>query len=536
MNERFAQMREQSVTVWQGMDRTRRIVVVTVSAAVLLGLLSLALLTGRTSYVPLYTNLGTGDAYEITEHLRAANIPYQLADRGTTVLVPQTARDELRLQLSSEGIPHSTGTGFELFDSQGFGVTEFTQQVNLRRALEGELARTFRAFDQVDYARVLLAIPEPQLYSRREQPVTASIALKLRPRATLTERQIMGIVNLAASAIEGLKRENVTVVDTAGNILYVHDDSEEFSTTRLTVSQLEMKTLYETTKQRSIESMLERVLGVGNAVVRVNADLNFDQIETSSEQFEPVDGHRGVLISEQWFEERQLAGDGEGGIPGTVTNVDDLDPTYQAIDEGRNVEFLSSEAIRNYETSRTVTNVRTAPGQIRRLTVSALVHSAGLNEGQIEGIIQTISMAAGIDEARGDEIFVHPMPFTPRFTDEELAAMETEAEREARQEAMRMYTRYGASLLLAILAVIFAFLVVRALRKKVYDDYITEEFLSQLETAGASDEGEEDQKEAGEPMTEDEKRQKQVREEVERIARDNPDEIAKMVKSWLTEE
>ena len=182
MNETLERVRNQGLTVWQSLDTGKKIGVAVVSITVLAGLLYLAASTGRQDFVPLYTGLTSADAYEVVEQLKSAGVPYKIDDDGKTILVPAANKHELRLELASQGLPAGGGTGFELFDSQGFGVTEFTQKVNFRRALEGELARTFAAFEQVEYAKVMLAIPEPQLYSDKEQPVTASISLKL-PRA-----------------------------------------------------------------------------------------------------------------------------------------------------------------------------------------------------------------------------------------------------------------------------------------------------------------------------------------------------------------
>jgi len=536
MNERLEQLRNQGLTVWQALDTRRKIAVVAVSVVVLAGLLSLALFTGREDFVPLYSGLTTADAYQVTERLKSEGIPYKLADEGQTILVPSTIKHEIRLQLASEGIPQGGSSGFELFDSQGFGVTEFTQRVNYKRALEGELARTFAAFEQVEYAKVMLAIPEPTLYSDEEKPVTASISLKLKPGKSLSQDQIRGIVHLASAAVEGLTPANVTIVDTSGNVLWVGDDSETALQNRLSVAQLEAKKYYETTLERSIESMLEKVVGEGNVAVRVNAVLNFDQEESESEILEPVLGESGAIISEQTFtEEIQGPGVVAEGVPGTTTNVDTDVPVYQAVTDSGYTSTTRSEQIRNYEYSRIITRTARGPGRIERLTVSALIHSAGLTEDDIDNVRAIIAAAAGIDESRGDEIVVHTMAFKPRLTDDELAEMALQAERDARREALRQYLKLGVPALLGLIALIFGIIVIRTMRRRVYQELVPAESATQLEAAVSEEEAEEEPETAESKSAEEHKRELMLR-NLERLAREKPEEMARLIQSWLIEE
>jgi flagellar M-ring protein FliF len=520
------------------LDTGKKIGVAVVSITVLAGLLYLAASTGRQDFVPLYTGLTSMDAYEVVEHLKSAGVPYRIDDDGKTILVPAVKKHEVRLELASKGLPQGGGSGFELFDSQGFGVTEFTQKVNYRRALEGELARTFAAFEQVEYAKVMLAIPEPQLYSEKEQPVTASISLKLRAGKSLSQPQIRGIVHLASAAVEGLTPANVTVVDTEGNVLWVEDDSEVSIRGRLSVSQLEIKEYYESTLERSIESMLEKVVGPGNVAIRVNAVMNFDQEESDSEILEPLADGFGVLISEQVFaEEISQPGFDAQGVPGTASNVDTGVPLYQGIADASQSSVVRNEAIRNYDYSRTITHVKKGYGRIERLTVSALIHPAGLTEDDIGNVRAIIAAAAGIDEARGDEIVVHTMAFKPRFTQEELHAMALEAEKEAQRETLRQHLRLAVPIFLGLVAVIFGLVVVRMMRRRVHDFYSPEQ-LAQLQAAAVD---ERDEAEKVPDMLPDERspedlRREQIRQQLERMAREDPEEVARLVRGWLVEE
>ena len=538
MNETLERVRNQGLTVWQSLDTGKKIGVAVVSITVLAGLLYLATSTSRQDFVPLYTELTSADAYEVVEHLKSVGIAYKLGDDGRTILVPAANKHELRLELASQGLPQGGGSGFELFDTQGFGVTEFTQKVNYRRALEGELARTFAAFEQVEYAKVMLAMPEPQLYSDKEQPVTASISLKLRGGRSLSQSQIRGIVHLASAAVEGLTPAHVTVVDTEGNVLWVEDDSEASVKGRLSVSQLEIKEYYETALQESIESMLEKVVGPGNVAVRVNAVMNFDQEESDSEILEPLAGGLGVLISEQVYaEEISQPGTGAQGVPGTASNVDTDVPVYQGIEDASQSSVVRNEAIRNYDYSRTITHVKKGYGRIERLTVSALIHPAGLTEDDIGNVRAIIAAAAGIDEARGDEIVVHTMAFKPRFSQEELNEMALEAEREAERETLRQYFRLAAPIFLGLVAVIFGLVVLRMMRRRIHV-YSPEQVAAQLQAAaqGEPREAEETPELVPEEKSPEDLRKEQIRQQLERMAMEDPQEVAKLVRSWLVEE
>lgn len=538
MNETLERVRNQGLTVWQSLDTGKKIGVAVVSITVLAGLLYLAASTSRQDFVPLYTELTSADAYEVVEHLKSVGIAYKLGDDGRTILVPAANKHELRLELASQGLPQGGGSGFELFDTQGFGVTEFTQKVNYRRALEGELARTFAAFEQVEYAKVMLAMPEPQLYSDKEQPVTASISLKLRGGRSLSQSQIRGIVHLASAAVEGLTPAHVTVVDTEGNVLWVEDDSEASVKGRLSVSQLEIKEYYETALQESIESMLEKVVGPGNVAVRVNAVMNFDQEESDSEILEPLAGGLGVLISEQVYaEEISQPGTGAQGVPGTASNVDTDVPVYQGIEDASQSSVVRNEAIRNYDYSRTITHVKKGYGRIERLTVSALIHPAGLTEDDVDNVRAVIAAAAGIDEARGDEIVVHTMAFKPRFSQEELNEMALEAEREAERETLRQYFRLAAPIFLGLVAVIFGLVVLRMMRRRIHA-YSPEQVVAQLQAAaqGEPREAEETPELVPEERSPEDLRKEQIRQQLERMAMEDPQEVAKLVRSWLVEE
>ncbi|MCR4427022.1 MAG: flagellar M-ring protein FliF, partial [Firmicutes bacterium] len=313
----------------------RMIAIAVVAAVVLAGLITLIVYTSGSDYSLLFGNLSPEDGAAIVEYLRESGVRYKLGAGGTSVSVPADKVYELRMELASKGYPQGAGSGFELFDKMSFGATEFTQKVNYVRSLQGELARTIMSLTPVAQARVHIVIPEERLFSEQQEPTTASIVVKLRPGSRILDPQVRGIVHLASTAIRGLTPDNITVIDTEGNLLWRGQGQSPAAAgaalAGLTTSQLDAKMAFEQEMQRRIETMLERVLGIGRAVVRVYADFNFDTKETETQTFQPLPTGYGIPISEQTSEEQRIGTPAaEGGAAGTASNVAPTYPMFAA--------------------------------------------------------------------------------------------------------------------------------------------------------------------------------------------------------------
>lgn len=468
----------QTRSLWDQMTSSQKLMVL---LAIALGVVAMVLLlsrAGKTEMVPLYTNLSASDAADIVAKLREMRVPYEISDGGTTIRVPFPDVYETRMNLASQGLPKGGTVGFEIFDKTSFGVTEFTQKMNYRRALQGELTRTILQLREVEDARVHIAIPEPGLYTDEQKPPTASVMVKLRSGATLTKGQVQGIVRLVSSSVEGLSPSNVTVLDVDGNILYAaSDDSETGMVASLSVSQLEAKRAYEKDLEKSVESMLTEVLGPRKVVVRVNAEINFDRREQNSEVFQPMPTGLGVIREQTKVHEvRSTVSAPPAGVPGTASNVDaagtpgnaagiaqtqtqsQAQPETQAQAPGaggapeagatvgaagtsetsvapaatqagaggvyrtgeRSGEISGeerSEETTRYEISRVVEHTIKAPGEVRRLSVAAIV-AAPLSDAQLQAITRSIGAAVGIDPGRGDSLIVEAMEFGAPLTPE----------------------------------------------------------------------------------------------------------------------
>ena len=260
---------QQFFEILRNMPPARRISLAVTMLLVVGGFVALLLWTNRPNYQVLFSNLSTGDAAKITEKLKEQRIPFELKEGGNAVLVPEEMVYQLRLDLASDGLPQGSNVGFEVFDSVSFGTTEFVQKLKFQQALQGELARTITQFDTVSQARVHIVAAGDSLFAEPEKPATASVVLRLVAGRSLDRQELQGIVNLVACAVEGLKPENVTVVDMAGGLL--SQGQEALTAGGLSRSQFEYQRRLERSIETRIQTMLEPVVGADRKSTRLNS-------------------------------------------------------------------------------------------------------------------------------------------------------------------------------------------------------------------------------------------------------------------------
>jgi len=265
---------------------------ITVVALVLLGFLFTVL--NQPTYSVLFSNLNEEDASKVVEHLNAQKIQFNLKNSGHTIEVQEDKVYETRLQLAGKGIPSSGIIGYEIFDKTTMGMSEFMQKLNFKRAIEGELSRTISQQEGVTNARVHIVVPQRSIFRNEEKEASASVVLNLKNGYELQKESISAIINLVSSSVEGLSRNKVTLIDTKGNLLSRESDDNDlgFATSR----QYEIKQSVEKYLAAKAQSILDNVIGYGNALVQVNAELDFDQVE---KQMETFDLESQVAISEQ---------------------------------------------------------------------------------------------------------------------------------------------------------------------------------------------------------------------------------------------
>ncbi|MFT6557083.1 MAG: flagellar M-ring protein FliF [Sneathiella sp.] len=423
-----------------------------------------------TNYELLYGNLEAEDSGAIVSKLEELNIPYELSNNGRSILIPSDQVSRIRLQMAQDGVPNGGSVGYEIFDSSDtFGTTNFVQNVNLIRALEGELSRTIRAMKNVSAARVHLVLPKREVFSREKREASASIALKLKGR--LMEEQVTAIQYLVAAAVPTLNTNRISIVDDRGNLL-ARGDGKDTPGNGMGSQTDYLRITHESRLKDQIESLLERSLGKGNVRAEVSAVINFDQRTVQSETYNP-DGQ--VVRSTQVVEETSSANEGEGGNDGTVTVANNL-PEADAGNGGgttsQNSASRTEETV-NYEISKTVTTEVREAGLIQRLTVAVLVNGRAavdadgnttyepLDNDALEQVSALVKSAIGFNEERGDVVEVVNMPFVQIPT--EIIEGDPAEEEIFMGLNKKDLFKMGEMAVLAIVAVLALLLVVRPL-------------------------------------------------------------------------
>ncbi|HHW15641.1 MAG TPA: flagellar M-ring protein FliF [Firmicutes bacterium] len=518
---------EQAKAFWKGLSPGRRVALPVVVAAAL-GLVTYAAVTlNQPKYAPLFTGLQPEDAGAITAKLKESGVPYRLAENGSAILVPQDRVYETRIDMASQGLPKGGVVGFELFNETKLGTTDFERRLKYNWALQGELTRTIREMTEVEDARVHIVLPERSLFVSEDRPPTASVLLKLRPGRRLTEGQIYGIANLIAGSVEGLKPENVTILDSSGNVLSdLLDTSSPVggAAGRGILAQLQVKRETERELQRELQTMLEPLFGFGKVVARVNAELNFDYKEQNSENYTPVnaDTGLGILRSRQTHDESYQGSGGPGGVPGVSSNV----PGYQAYAGGGTSQYQKTEATENYEVNRVQEKLIVAPGQIKRLSVAVWVDGQ-LTQAQLASVRQAVASAVGFNQQRGDQLFIDSM----KFGQQELGGPPAEAP----ARAGRFAWAWAVALLAAAAVGTVAFVVARRKRAAAQEAEQWKGRALDVLLAEKQPEAEPQETAALEVSSEEQERVNRER-QLRKYADDKPEEFANLLKTWLTED
>lgn len=420
-----------------------RIPLVVAAAAVIAIVIAMVLWAKAPSYSVLYNNLSNEDGGEIVTQLTQMNIPYRFAENGGALMVPDEKVHELRLRLAQQGLPKGGSVGFELLDKEKFGISQFSEQVNYQRALEGELARTIESLGPVKTARVHLAMPKPTLFVREQKAPSASVTLTLQPGRALDEGQIQAIAHMVSSSVAGLPPGNVTVVDQTGRLLTRSDSVGR----DLNDAQLKYASDVETRYQQRIEAILNPILGQGNVHAQVTAQINFDTSEQTDEKYQPNANPSATAIrSRQTSTSDQSGSPYPGGVPGALSNQPapaNTAPVNAPAANGQNAngqnangqnangqnnagQTTSTAAASstptnsrrddtvNYELDRTIRHTKLNVGDVQRLSVAVVVNyreddkgkAVALNEQQLKQIEDLTREVMGYSQTRGDSVNV----------------------------------------------------------------------------------------------------------------------------------
>lgn len=426
-------------SVIRGFSIGQRTVAIIGIAVLVLGGIALATYATQPKYSPLFTGLQGADASTIVEQLKTDGVPYELSDGGSTIMVPEEQVYDARLKAAAAGMPAAGQAGYSLLDDMGVTSSEFQQSVTYKRALEGELAKTIEALDGVKMASVKLAIPEETVFVDSKVDPTASIFVETTPGVTLSRDQVQSVVHLTSSAVDGLKPDNVAVVDAAGTLLSAVGVGAVGGADAQASD-------YEERISGSVQGMLDRVVGRGNSTVAVAAQMSLESAQRKEESFDNPKG-KPTLTESTKSENYKGAGGGSAGV---------LGPDNIAVPENANGDgtFTSKTSERSNAVNK-VTEDRTIPaGSLERQTVSVALDAKAAPGLDVKQVTDMITAAAGINTARGDVVSVNVVPFNVEDATaarDALAAAGAEAEAARQAELVRTLVIAGAAVLVMII-------------------------------------------------------------------------------------
>ena len=510
--------------LWLRLSSRQRAGLVGAAVAGVLLLAVFANMARGAEYATVFSNLKDEDAAAVVEKLKEKKIPYDLSQPGM-IRVPAGQVQEVRLLAAAEGLPQKgSSVGFELFNQPRLGMTEFAEKINYQRALEGEIARTISRLTAVDSARVHLVVPQPSLFVRDQKEATASIFIQLKAGRKLDEAQISGITQLVSSGVEGLKAKNVAVMDTAGNLLT--DKQAQTDPSRQTANRAEVQRALEASLEEDVRTMLARVLGPDSSIVRVSADLDWDQYEANTETYSPQQRAPQVRSQREIAEVQKGGSSQAGGVPGASSNV----PSYSAVqDLGGQSQGERRDITTNYELSKSVEKLVRAPGGVKRLSVAVALDSGVVaDDKQAEAIGRLVATAAGLDMNRGDAVTLTSTPFSPAV-DQRAAQM---AEIARQREMVLMVARTVAMIVGPLLIAALILLVLRRGRRSNPHLDVSlppalpsgRRYLEQQPPKGGLP--------APAPI---ELERAHLQQELGNVARADPSAVAQLIRAWLAE-
>jgi flagellar M-ring protein FliF len=434
---------------FKSLENTQKVLLGVALAAVIALVGGAVIWSSAPTYRVLFANVDGRDGGTILAQLSQMNIPYRMGDGGNSILVPEEVVYDTRLKLAAQGLPKGGATGFELLDNPRLGLSQFAEQINYQRALEGELSRTVESIAAVRGARVHLAIPRPSVFVREAQQPSASVLIELERARVLDAEQVAGIVHLVSSSVSGLNPKQVTVVDQSGNVLSARNEGS--ATVGLDPSQINYRKAIERDIAARIESIVVPVVGAGNVRAQVAADVDFSLVEQTSETFRPNPRPEDSAVRSRQDNESQTTGPGAGGVPGALSNqppgaatapIAGAAPPTAAADAAAPgpaapgaapvatpsetlAQSRQRESTLNYELDKTIRYTKGPVGAIRRVSAAVVVNfrqvegkpgqppsTRALSPKELEQITNLSREAMGFSKERGDTLNVVNAAFT----------------------------------------------------------------------------------------------------------------------------
>ncbi|MCD4675799.1 MAG: flagellar M-ring protein FliF [Desulfobacula sp.] len=463
---------ERIITTLKELSLSRKIALGLLAMVLVAGFTTMFIWANKTEFKAAYTELSKDDAALVVEKLKESNTPYRLTGDGTTIMVPETIVYDVRLSMARDGIPKGGGVGFEIFDKTEFGTTEFVQKINKNRAIQGELARTISAFDEVKTARVMIVLPKDSVFVEEVKKPSASILLELT--ADLDKEKVTAIAHLVASSIQDLTPKLVTIVDTAGRILFEGKSEEEqakVNARNFADAQYKYKVRFEENLTRRIQTMLERIVGKDKAIVRVTSEMDFSKNDMNEEIYDPFERGGEFIRSRKNRAEKLTTTSDELPTPSSVNPI--------VGDEGlsgeQNNELVNkSDDTFNFEISKRVRETKKPMAVLARLSVAAVVDGRYEYKTDESGNRKKVYMprsseemkqfedivikAMGYNEERSDQVSMECFPFAS------IAEIEPAPAVTGLKMVQKEYGRTIANLLLVLLLFLF---VIRPIIKTV---------------------------------------------------------------------
>lgn len=505
---------------------TRKLAILFVVLLLAAGFVTMFLWANQVDYQVLFRGLSPEDAGSVIAELKKKNIPYQIQGNGTVLLVPREQVHDLRLTFAGEGMPKGGSVGFEIFDKNDFRTTNFVQELNYKRALEGELSRTINRFQEVQSSKVFIVLPKRSLFVETSKPASASVQLELR--SSLPPSRLAAIVHLVGSAVEGLDSDQVTVVDTRGRVLF-KGSSKDDASALLNNIQIEYQRRVENEIRTDVESMLEGVVGPGKAIVRVSAQIDFSKVTSSAEEYDPS---AGAVRSRRDIEESSRSGESASSSEQTI--IDERRGILPS-PSGSQSSKAKKDNTTNYEINKITRAIVSPAGTIKRLSVAAVIDGTYAAEKSADGKMKKsyvartgeelkkfenlVKGAMGYSEDREDLVSIMSMPFSNE------SAPEGEPESASLWKGvLDAVASYKMTFLNAFLVLLVFFMVVRPLIKslkkvvveqgpRLRENALVGEAYPQITAAGSLG----------------------PKERVLAISKENPDKAFQLLKGWMTE-
>lgn len=533
-------IQQQFMAFWKKQKTSQKITMISLVLAALILIPVLITWATKTTYAVAFSGLSEADAGAIIEELTAEGISYKL-DGSSTILVPSDQVYDVRLKMATAGLPETGSTiGYEIFDSSTLGMTEFTQKVNYQRAVEGELERTISSLTAVEAVSVHIVVPEKTLLSSTQEVPTASIMVQTKSGLTLDANQVKAITHLVASSIEGLKAENVVVVDSDGTMLAAGSSGADGAAAAVTDSRRAAELAAAKELQYKAQQMLDSVLGPDKAIVQANVILDWTQREIVSETFEPTPA--AIRSSSVTSETYTTNGSTTSGVPGAASNLPTAVPSTTGT--GGTTSYQKSDTTTNYELTSTQSKEIIEPGQIKQVSVSVLVDSI-TDPTQLQTLKNAVAAAVGIDTTRGDTLSVESIIFDRTYYTDQAAEMETAS----KTSSYIQYAKIGGAVLLFIILLLYVQKLLKNLKlasndawvpvmKNVSDNSLRAPVIAPMinPTIAAVPQV------APAPVIEPPQRQtisaedEQMQKVMTRLSEDSPASVAEIIQLWLAED